>query len=496
MSSDPKDNDTPETGEFRRSVVSGFAWQGITKLFVQVATWGSTIVVARILVPADYGILAVSGVFTGLLAMLVELGLSYGLIQKPEVTRKEEDGVFYISLCAGLLLYGLLFLAAPAIARFYDMEILSPVLRVAGLGLIIGSLKGVPLAIAMRRMDFRYRSLTEVGTNLTSAVTVVTLAVYGFGVWSLVYSYLLAHLLESIIYLRLLKRIPDPRFTWSVVADVFGYGAKITANNLLYFVYSRADVMIIGKLLGEKLLGYYSMAFQLATIPLDKVGSIFNQVTFPAMARIQSDPEESRRLFIDLHRHLLIISWPILVGLALVADDLIVLLLTEKWQPLVPVLQAFCVINMLRVSGMLFTPVLNGRGKAGVVLRYATASAIVLPLAFLIGAGYGIMGVMAAWMIAYPPLYLILLINCLRDLELPPARFLRSTTSAFVATLIMGLAVFATSQLVATLPGAVRLAAMIGVGIAAYAGTFFLLFRGQIKQVRNGIRMLRSGTAP
>ena len=492
----PNDNDTPKPDDLRRKVVSGFAWQGATKLFVQAATWGSTIVVARILVPADYGILAVSGVFTGLLAMLVEMGLSYGLIQKQNVTRQQEDGVFYISLCTGLLLYGLLFLSAPAIARFYNMEILSTVLRVAGLGLIIGSLKGVPLAIAMRRMDFRYRSLTEMATNLTSAITVVTLAVYGFGVWSLVYAYLLAHLLESIIYLRLLKRFPDPRFTWSTVADLFSYGAKITTNNLLYFVYSRADVMIIGKLLGEKLLGYYSMAFQLATIPLDKIGSIFNQVTFPAMARLQSDPQESRRLFLDLHRHLLIIAWPIHVGLALVADDLIVLLLTEKWQPLVPILQAFCVINMLRVSGMLFPPVLNGRGKAGLVLRYAMVSTIVLPLAFMIGANYGIMGVMIAWMLAYPPLYLLLLTHCLRDLKLPLKQFLHSATSAAVATLLMGLAVFACGKMTPELPGAVRLGVMIPMGAAVYAGTFFLLFKGQIKQVRDGFRMLRQGKAP
>lgn len=488
--------DAPESGHFRRKVVSGFAWQGVTKLFVQGVTWGSTIIVARILMPEDYGLLAVSGVFTGLLAMLVEMGLSYGLIQQKEVTREQEDGVFYISLSAGILLYGLLFAAAPAIARFYDMAELSPILRVAGLGLVIGSLRGVPLAIAMRRMDFRYRSLTEMATNLTSAIAVITLAVHGFGVWSLVYSYLLAHTLESLIYLRLFKRMPSPRFTWSVVSGLFAYGGKITANNLLYFVYSRADVVIIGKLLGEKLLGYYSMAFQLATIPLDKIGSIFNQVTFPSMSRLQDDPEESRRLFLDLHRHLLIIAWPIHVGLALVADDLIVLLLTEKWRPLVPVLQAFCAINMLRVSGMLFPPVLNGRGKAGVVLRYGLASTVVLPLAFYLGAGYGIMGVMAAWMLAYPPLYLLLLINCLRDLALPLTQFLRSVTSAGVATLIMGGAVFACGKAVADLPGAVRLCIMVPLGAAAYAGTFFFLFNSQVKQVRDGFAMLRKGEAP
>jgi O-antigen/teichoic acid export membrane protein len=486
----------PDDGTaFHRRVLSGFAWQGATKVVVQTLSWASTIVAARFLLPTDYGLVAISGVFTEVLALLVELGLSYGLIQKAQTTPEQEDAVFYFSIGVSILAYAVLFAGAPLVARFYGNPLLVLLLRVAGLGLILGSLKGVPLAIAMRRMDFRHRSLVEMAANVTSAVTVVTLAVTGHGVWSLVLGFLAGQTVGVALFLPAFRRVPRPRFSFAPIAGLFGYSMRITVNNLLYYVYSRADVTIIGKLLGEHILGFYSMAFQLATIPLDKIGSIFNQVTFPAMARLQDDPEASRKLFLDLHRHLLILSFPILLGLAIVADDLIVLLLTEKWRPLVPALQGLCLVNLVRVSGILLAPVLNGRGRAGLVLRYSATSAILLPVAFYLGARHGLMGVIAAWALAYPPLYLILVIHCLRDLGLPVAAFLRSGLSATVCAAIMTGAVLLVQHLAGGADLWFRLAASIGTGAATYSAAMFLLFRDEVDRFRKGFAVLRNRPA-
>jgi O-antigen/teichoic acid export membrane protein len=435
------------------------------------------------------------GVCTEVLALLVELGLCYGLIQKAKTTPEEEDGVFYFSIGVALLAYAVLFAGAPFVARFYGNPLLVLLLRIAGLGLILGSLKGVPLAIAMRRMDFRHRSLVEMATSITSAMTVVTLAVTGHGVWSLVLGFLAGQTVGTALFLPAFRRVPRPRFSLAPIAGVFGYGMRITANNFLYFVYSRADVTIIGKLLGEHILGFYSMAFQLATIPLDKIGSIFNQVTFPAMARLQDDPEATRKLFLDLHRHLLIISFPILLGLAIVADDLIVLLLTEKWRPLVPALQGLCLVNLVRVSGILLAPVLNGRGHAGMVLRYTVTSAILLPLAFYFGARHGLLGVVAAWALAYPPLYLILLVNCLRNLGLPVRAFLRSGVSATVSAAIMTATVLLVKDLAQGTDLLVRLPLSVATGAVAYGGSMFLLFRTEVDRFREGLAVLRNRPA-
>ena len=480
----------------KQAVVRGFAWQGATKVVVQTASWLSTLFVARLIAPADYGVMAAAVVFAQLLVLLTELGLAQGLIQTKDASRSDEDGVFYLSLLLGLLTYSLLYLAAPTIADFYRMPILTDVLRLLGVIVILSALKTVPLAIAMRRMDFRYRSLVEMGSSLVMTATVITLALNGFGIWSLVWGPIVSNLVMVLAYLPLLGRWPAPTLFSRRVARLLSFGAKIAVTNLLYFMWSRADVMIIGKVLGERLLGLYSMAFQLAVLPLDKIGSIFNQVMFPALARLQDNLPESQRLFLDLHRYLLMICYPLLFGLFAVADDFVALLLTETWLPIVPFLQALCLISALRVSGMLMPPALYARGKPGFMVAYSVLCVMVLPPGFLLGAQYGLWGVIIAWAVAYPALYLVLTGICLRDLQLSWLALLRSAAPAVGASALMLAGVFAFRLSVGEELGLFnRLAASTAIGAVLYIGCLALLFREQLLGFKARIALLRGGRA-
>lgn len=484
-------NNESKYKESNRRILSGFAWQGVTKLFVQLVTWGSTIYVARILDPTDYGIMAITGVFIALLTIFVQLGLSQGLVHKPEITERQEDAVFYFSILAALLAYGMLYLAAPSIADFYNLPELTSILRVASLSLIVASIKAVPFALAMRAMNFKYRSIVEMFASFSSAISVVVLVTHGYGVWSLIWAYLISSAVGSLAYLPLLKRIPRIGFRNTGAKDLFSYGLKIAANNVLYFFYSKSDIFLIGKFMGDKLLGFYSMAFELASIPLDKIGMIFSQVAFPALSRLQDDPEQSRQVFLRMHRYLLVVSYPIFIGLALVAEDLIVLLLTEKWLPMIPILQVLCFVGLLRVSGMILNPVLNARGKAGLVLKYAIFSAVVLPLSFLVGVGYGMNGVLAVWVIAYPILYSILLRYCLRDLEVGFMRFVSTHVSTWVASGLMIAAVYFVHSVSKDWSLSLRLVTEILVGALAYVCTYLIFFLEEAKEVRTGLKLLR-----
>jgi O-antigen/teichoic acid export membrane protein len=480
----------------KRAVLSGFAWQGATKVVVQTASWASTIFVARLIAPSDYGLMAAAAVFAQLLMVLTELGLAQGLIQKKDTSRREEDGVFYLSLALGLLAYAFLYMSAPAIARFYEMPVLVEIQRVLGLMIVFASLKTVPLAIAMRRMDFRYRSLVEMGSSLAMTVTVITLAVNGFGVWSLVWGPIVAQLVMMLAYLPLLGRIPKPTLFSREVAAVLAFGVKVTSTHLLYFVWSRADVMIIGKVLGEKMLGLYSMAFQLAVLPLDKVGAIFNQVIFPAMSRLQDELRESQQLFLELHRYLLIVTYPLLFGLIAIAPELIELLLTETWLPIVPYLQGLCLVSALRVSGMLMPPVLYARGKPGYMVRYSGMCVLLLPPSFLIGAQFGLEGVVIAWALAYPALCVLLARFCLRDLSLGWGDLLRSALPALGATAVMLTAVFSyRASLGDELGLFLRVLSTIAVGAAAYLAFLMLVYRQQLLDFKQRLLLLRSGGA-
>jgi len=478
---------------FKKRIISAFAWRGATKFLVQTVGWASTIFVARILLPSDYGLVAVSGLFIGFLGSVAGLGLADGLINKQETTQEEEDGVFYLSLVAGFLMFLVVFLLAPFIANFFEMPLLVNVMRVSALVLVFSGLQVVPYAIAMRKMDFRYRSLVEMGGSLIAALTAVALAMSGFGVWSLVLSVVLMRLFIALAYLPQLDRIPRRRLSYRKIKTVVDFGTTLMVSRLMFFFYSHADVFIVGKLLGQKLVGYYSMAFQLAMIPLEKIGATFNEIAFPALSRVGKDRTSSKTLYLELHRYLLIVSYPILLGIVLVAEDAVIVLLTDKWAPTVPLLQLLCIGNLLRISGMLMPAILAGLGKAGLTLRYNIASMIVLPTAFLIGVQFGLVGVACAWLVAYPPLYLLLMFYGFRELQLRLSEFAQSAKSALVGSGLMVAAVMALKAYTVDMWTPGRLLMTVIVGGVVYLGTFVLFYRDQLAQVRRGFAILRSG---
>jgi O-antigen/teichoic acid export membrane protein len=483
------------SAKLRKGIFSGFAWQGATKFVVQMTSWLATLFVARIIAPSDYGIIAAASVVVELLILVTDMGLAQGLIQKAKTTRQEEDGVFFVSLALGVTGYLLLFAAAPLVAGFYQMPVLTDLLRLTCIGVIFGSLKTVPLAIAMRRMDFRYRSLVEMGGSLMMTLTVVTLALAGYGVWSLAWGPVVSNMVMAIGFLPLLGRLPRPWFSLREVMATMSFGLKFMGSTLLYYGWSRADVIVIGKVLGERMLGYYSMAFQLAVLPLDKVATVFNQVMFPALARLQDDLQGSRELFLQMHRYLLLICYPMLFGMAAVADDAILLLLTAKWSPIVPFFQALCLVSGLRISATIMPPVLFARGKPEVVLRYNCFALAGLPLAFLIGSRYGLEGVVAGWLLAYPALFIYLGQKCMAELSMSWRQLAHSGMPAVLATVVMIGAVLAFRHAAHDLPMAWRLVGSIAVGGLAYVGVLTLLFREHITSLRSRLLLLRRGEA-
>lgn len=474
----------------KKKIISGFAWEGSTKLLIQIVSWITTIYVARILSPDDYGIVAVSGVFVGILTVITNMGLSEGLINKAEVTQTEKDGIFWLGLIISILLYLILYLIAPIISHFYKMEMLTDIIRVAGVALIYTSLKVVPQAIAMRRMDFRLISLVGVAGQLSSTITVVVLASHGYGAWSLVWSFIVLQAVTIVFYLTWLNNFPKFRIKIKEISSIVSFGMKMMASSILEFFMYQSDVLIIGLILGQQTIGYYSMALMLATIPMDKFGSIFNKIAFPAISRVKDNREQSRNIFLQMHRYLLTFSYPILVGMLLIADDAVLLLLTDKWKPIIPLLQTLCGINLLRVSGMIIPYTLAGRGRANLVLRYHIVSSIVLPISFLIGTNWGIMGIVYAWVISYPVLYLLLLIFIIRELKIKIAELVKSISAPVISTIIMFVVVAIIKNNISDLDIAVRVIVLVFSGMVAYSLAYLILFREDLQQIKRGFTIL------
>lgn len=468
--------------DIQQRMVSGYAWQGATKVFVQTSSWVATIFVARILSPEDYGIMAVVGVFTGFALRVSEMGLAEGLITRKSSTPDSEDFVFTLGMLLAVVLYAVLYWSAPYLADLYDMPQIEDVIKVAGIAMFFGVSKAVPYALVMRELNFRYRSLVEMAANSIQIVVMVWLAVAGFSYWSLVWAFMARHFVMLLAYLPMFGRVPRFRLRSAEGWQASAFGLKVTMNRLSFFVLQSSPPAIIGKVLGSTLLGYYNMAFQLAVTPVDKIASIFNQVTFPAIARVHEDRvDDARYLFLQTHRYLLLLVQPALIGLALVAPDLIPLLLTEKWSPVVPVLQMFCLLNILRVSSMIFAPVLSGRNRPELVLKVTIVGLLLLPAGVYLGTGYGLIGIMVAWVVVQPILFSISLRFLMREIDLTFSQFLSSWIPSTGASAIMAAAVIATSSMVDDRAWSLFLA--ITSGAASYVVALFLLFKEDVRLI-------------
>ncbi len=473
-------------------VVSGFAWEGSTKLIIQSLTWVTTILVARVLSPEDYGIVAISGVFTGLLFLVTDMGFMSSLINMKEVEKEDYDSVFWLNLLLSLVLFTLLFYMAPIIARTYGSDILADVIRVSALVLPLRSLKIVPLAIAMRRMDFKYRALVEMMGQFVTAVSSIYMAYNSYGVWTLVYSILIGQSVVALAYLPLMKGIPAPFISILRIKNIIPFGMYLTGSDILGFITRRSDVMIMGLFLPEKVVGYYSMGFHLATMPLDKIGAMFNRVAFPSISRVKEQQPVARNIFVNMHKYLLVIAYPLLVGMAILAEELVVLLLTEKWLPAAPVIRALCILNLLRISGMIMPFVISGLGYAKKMFKFTVLSSILLPLAFIIGVQYGLEGVLLGWFIVYPVLYAFLVLILLSKIDLSIFTFMKTFQSAVVCSGLMAVGLYFFKLYFSITNPIIELVVYVVVGMLIYFVAYYLGFKAELLKMKNKIKEMRS----
>lgn len=475
----------PSVGQ---QTAAGFAWLGSAKLITQVASWVSTIWVARLLVPSDYGLMAMAAVMLHVPEIVSSAGMTEAMIQRRNASRSHDEGVFAFNLLVSGAFYLLIFFAAPAVAAFYGEARLVDIIRVCGLCVVVIAARAMPYAVAMRALNYRYAALVDLVGNLLSTVLVVALAWNGMGVWSLVWAYVVKHLVMTLAYLVRLERWPRPRWAWREIEGTARYGLRLMAAEVMRVTYTQADVFLVGKYLGPRIAGHFSMAYQLATIPLDKIGAIFNRVSMPAIAALQHDRAQGQRLFLSIHHYLLLVAAPMLVGMSMIAEDLVVLLLTEKWRAVGDLLQLLCLVNVFRLSGMVMSPALAAVGRADVVFRFNLLCLFVLVPGFAVGVGYGASGVIAAWLILFPLCYTYLLSRMLAALNISLRRFASTVQAPVLGCVALTLVINSLPDLAAQALW-LRLLCDVVAGALAYVAVV-LLFPTERRHINSGVDYL------
>jgi O-antigen/teichoic acid export membrane protein len=426
----------------RDKTIRAFLWVSSTKVVSQVFTWVVTIVLARLLLPADFGLIALASFFIHFLEFINDLGVAKAIIQKKDLDEDDLHSTFWLSILLGLILYLFIFFSAPVIGGFFNSEKLPVVLRVLGINFLIFTLNIIPYNLLAKELAFKKRTSAELVSVITGGIVSITLAVSGYGVWSLVWGSLLQHLVLTVLIIYFCPWKPRFVFVLSKAKQVLNFGIPVACSRVLWYFYTNSDYLMVGKMLGDKSLGHYSMAFRLSTLPVHKITSVIDKVSFPVFSRLQDDKKNLRRYFLKMTKFVSLITFPLLVGLFWISESLIKVVLTEKWMPMLIPFKILCVIGLLKSVSASVPMLLQAMGKPYIVMRFNMICFMILPVSFLIGTHFGINGVAWAWVVAYPCLLIYLYRHGLGELGLTFSEYLKNLLPSIAASTFMGLTVF------------------------------------------------------
>jgi PST family polysaccharide transporter len=471
-------------------LVSGIAWTGAAKWATQILSWATTLLLARLLTPADYGLVGMATVVVGFMQLINEFGIGAAIVQRRDLSRQQIAGIGGFAVLVGLSFAALAALGARPIAAFYGESGVAPVLAALGVSFVAMSLRTVPYALLMRDLRWRALAALETGEALVLTLGTLVLAVLGYGHWALVLGVLGSRIFGSVASMLVVRHPIAVPWPFAPIADAVRFGAHVVASRLAWYVYSNADFAIIGRLLGTAALGAYTFGWTLASIPVDKVYQLYQRAAGAVIAKVQDDARAVARYVLRLTEGVALISFPAAVGLALVADQFVPLALGERWLGAIWPLRFLALAAALRSLDPLLAQTLNSIGAARTGARIMLVAAVFMPLLFIAGSRWGVAGVAAAWVVGHPVVVMGQHAGgTLRRIGLSLGDYLRALRPAATSSAVMAVAVLATRAVAdPRLPPAAAFAAAVAVGAAAYTATVWLLHGDRVRAFAEVIR--------
>jgi O-antigen/teichoic acid export membrane protein len=345
------------------------AWSFIEAAGQQGVRFVIGIVLARLLFPEQFGLIGMLTIFMAVAQAFISSGFGSALIQKQDATPTDICSIFYFNIAVGLLAAGLLSAAAPWIAEFYGQPILVPLARWLSLTIVINSFGFVQNVILTKQIDFKRLTKVSLFGSILSGLIGVAMAAAGFGVWSLVVQQISASIFQTAALWLLNDWRPVLAFSFRSLRSMFGFGSRILASGLLNQIFENIYLVVIGKLFSAGDLGYFTRASSLQALPSQTLAGVVGRVTFPVFSTIQDDPARLKKGMKKALALLVLVNFPMMIGLAVVARPLVLVMLTEKWAGCVIYLQLLCMAGLLYPLHLINLNVLQAMGRSDLFFR-------------------------------------------------------------------------------------------------------------------------------
>ena len=355
--------------DLKKKTAKGMLWSAVERFSTQGIQFLFGILLARLLTPNDYGMIAMLTIFIAVSQTFIDSGFGNALIRKPDRNEADKATVFFFNVFMAVACYGIIFLSAPLIAQFYSMPELTDILRILAINLIIqafGSIQHLNLTI-----DLNFKALAKVTFigAIVGGTAGLICAYNGLGVWSLVVQQLITIASRVILFWVLVHWRPKTFFNKSSFKNMFGFGSKLLASGLLNTLYDNIYDLIIGKAFAAATLGNYSRASHFANFPSSNVTGIFQRVTYPVLSKIQDDPDKLRKGYLKFLNMATLVIFPLMIGLAALAKPFILLVLTDKWFDVILILQIICIAQMWYPVHAINLNILQVMGRSDLFLK-------------------------------------------------------------------------------------------------------------------------------
>lgn len=439
-------DDAAFTARVRRAVF----WRSGSQIVAQIVSWAATLVVIRLLQPSDYGHFAMTQVILSFMQFLNGYGLASALVQSESLESHRLRQAFGIMLLLNGALAVIQVAIAPYAAHYYEQPLVADMLRVQALIYLATPFIAIPEVLMGRNLDFRRPAIVNLAASVVGAAVALYGALSGWGVWTLVWAPIALFWVRGLGYVIATGFLPIPSFDFRGAGGMVTFGAAMLGSQFLWLVQSQSDIFIGGRLFDPHDLGLYAEALFLCQIVVSRFIPPLNEVAFPAYARLQSDLPGIRWSFTRALRLVMLVACPIYFGLAVSAEPLVVTLFGWKWREMAPFVTLIALAMPFMTIQVMFPPLCNALHRPGLSTLIAGVGAVTMPIAFVIGARFGAIGLAWAWLLAYPLFTLATVRIAIRPVGLGGGDLLRAVSPGILCSAAMALILLACQTLLPT----------------------------------------------
>ena len=471
-------------GELKHKVAAGVAWSISEKIGSMLLQMAVSIIVARLLMPEDFGVMALLTFFTSFALVIVDSGFSQTLIRKQEPTQQEFGSVFIFNLAMSAVLYLLLTAAAPFVADFYDEPAIARIAPVLFLLLPVSALCSIQNTILTREFRFGLLSRATFASSLAGGIAAIAMALAGCGVWSLVGQRLATAAVKSLILWLCSSWRPSRRFDAAAVRTMAPFSFRLLATDLIAAVYNNLAQMFVGKAYSTDTLGFFNQAQKFKDLPVTSTMQSVQSVTYPALSKIGSDDEKFAESYRQVMMTLAFMMFPMMAGIIATADDLFALLLGDKWLPTVPYLRILCLTGLFAPLATMAYNILKVKSDGRIILNIEIFKKTIMTVILVVTVLHSVKAVAWGLVAVSAADFVINFIASTRYTTLTLARVVRTLLPVAAVTAAMYMAVMFAGEQTAHLSLALRLLIKISAGVAVYIGLSFACRLESAREIR------------